>query len=177
MALKITKSVTEEAGKSNTGSTSLSTLNPEGGSLISAVDVAYKACHYVYGFVSYTWLLIRLINLRILPEIARLCRNLTGEKMLNSWCWTVAKFCYDFRLQCFVIDAVGAAIKSASIVSMPEVTQLSLAQGVWKLLSHVKAKYMKDHVLYHCFCLLQTSHSLHLLPRQHWGVICNNHGD
>lgn len=59
MALKITKSVTEEVGKSSTGLTSLSTLSHEDGSLISAVDVAYKACHYVCGFVSYTWLLIR----------------------------------------------------------------------------------------------------------------------
>lgn len=45
MALKITKYVAEEAGKDSTGATSLSMPNQEGGSLISAADVADRACH------------------------------------------------------------------------------------------------------------------------------------
>ena len=45
----------------------------------------------LYAFMSYAWLLIRLVNLRNPTEIAYLRRNLFAEKTLNSWCWTMAK--------------------------------------------------------------------------------------
>lgn len=44
--------------KDRTGATPLSTLNHEGDSLILTANAAYKACHYVCGFVSYIYLAI-----------------------------------------------------------------------------------------------------------------------
>lgn len=179
MALKITKYVTEEAGKREYRSSSLFYTDPRSGSFISAANVAYRACHCVCGFMSYTLLLMRLVNLRNPAEIACLRRNLAVEKMLNSWSWRGANILVTV-LTHNALSLMWERLSHQSISPLyagnhPSVILLRSGQ---KLLSRLKAKHMKPRVPYQLFSSPSTSPSvIHILPRQRSGVISNNYGD
>lgn len=132
-------------------------------------------CEFLY----YTWLLIRLVDLRNLVETSDFRRNLTGKKMLSSWCWTVAK-----------ILIVILVHKALSMMSWERPSNQSI--NPFYAWSHPSVTCSKEYKNYYhvytlntwsivchinCFHLLQNFHSLHILSHQHSGVISNNHRD
>lgn len=146
---------------------------------MSAANIAYRGCHYVCGFVSYTWLLIKLVNLRIPEDIACLRRNLTGEKMLNSWCWTEAKSLVTILIYSALSVRLWGQPSHQSVNPFCARSQPSvICSEEYENYCHIwKLNIRRIMYSINCFYLLQASHSLHILPHQHWGVISNNHGD
>lgn len=66
--------------KDRIGATLLSTLSHEGDSLILTANAAYKACHYVCGFVSYIYLAIDKVG-----KYKDSCRNSLSQEKFHWW--------------------------------------------------------------------------------------------
>lgn len=87
MVLKIIKYVIEEVGKREYRSSFFFYIDLRSGFFILVVNVVYRVCYCVCGFMFYILLLMRLVNLRNFVEIVCFRRNFVVEKMLNSWSW------------------------------------------------------------------------------------------
>lgn len=70
-----------KSGKDHAGATPHSILTYEDSSLVNLQIL--QSCYCVCGFVCYTCLLIRVVNVETPVEVTCLRRNLTNEKMLN----------------------------------------------------------------------------------------------
>lgn len=126
----------------------------------------------------FIWLLIRLVNIRIPAEIACLRRNLTDEKMLNTWCRTLAKILVTMLICSALSGMLWGQLSNHSISpfyarSHPSVTRSEEYENYRHIL---KLNIWRIVYCINC-CLSPLNFPLCILPHRHWGVFSNKHDD